>query len=217
MKKDYDNQTESKKRFFVSQVESWLYQCQWLFLPLIITVFIMTNYTATAQLVYQGVVPVENPSGGFGVDGDAFSNTPTPNYLDVGDWFNDYISYPGTGGSLLDEFGEPIDPNMTTFYRDSLSGDPDFTIFLEKAKINEHPNTYTWGEGNVPNKNEIQNVGIHFSWGDPTVMGYSDGSPVGYGDPNDLWCLFAADREVTNGSSYIDFEFLQKTLTTSPI
>ena len=28
-----------------------------------------------------------------------------------------------------------------------------------------------------------------------------------------MWCLFAGDRQVTNGSSYIDFEFLQKSLT----
>ena len=28
-----------------------------------------------------------------------------------------------------------------------------------------------------------------------------------------MWCLFAGDRQVTNGSSYIDFEFLQAPLT----
>ena len=50
---------------------------------------------------------------------------------------------------------------------------------------------------------------VHFSFGSPLVLP-PDGEPAG--DPADLWIMFAADREVTNGSSYIDFELLQETL-----
>ena len=63
---------------------------------------------------------------------------------------------------------------------------------------------------------KVSSCAVHFSFGDDTVMGYNDGVPFGVGNPDDLWCMFAADREVTNGSSYIDFEFLQKTLTMDP-
>jgi len=192
MKKDYTCQTKRIIKFFVSYTKSWFFQERWLFLLFVFAALSMTNITTTAQVVYQGVAPVQTPIGGFAIDGDAFSNTPIVN---VGDWF---YEAGGTGGAILDANGDPIYP-LTTFYVDALSGDPDLTTFLSSNKIDHHPNTYEWGEGNVPNKNEIQNVGFHFTYGDGV------GSSL-----DDLWCLFAADREVTNGSSYIDFEFLQK-------
>ena len=46
----------------------------------------------------------------------------------------------------------------------------DLTIFTLSNKINDDPNTYTWGAGSSPNKNEIQNCGAHFSYGDPSVI-----------------------------------------------
>ena len=94
-------------------------------------------------------------------------------------------------------------PDQTTFFRDNITNN-DPTIFTSSNKINDDPNTYTWGTGSSPNKNEIQNAIAHFSYADPTIQ---------YGNEGELWLAFAADRQVTNGSSYIDFEILQASLT----
>jgi hypothetical protein len=142
---------------------------------------------------------VLTPTGGFGIDGDAYANTPTPG---IGDWFYSPL-YPGSGGSLFNPDGTVKDPTMTYFLQD-VWGTKDPTIFTASNKINDNPSTYTWGTGMVPNKNEIQNVGVHFAYGDPALPG---------GVAGDLWAIFAADRQVTNGAAYIDFEFLQKSLT----
>jgi hypothetical protein len=94
---------------------------------------------------------------------------------------------------------------------DPYNNDP--SIFTGSNKINDNPNQildaggriinkgFTWGPGSSPNKNEIQNAGLHFTHGDGI------GSPASH-----LWALFAGDRQVTNGSSYIDFEFLHQPL-----
>ena len=107
---------------------------------------------------------------------------------------------------------------VTYQLKDNYNGD--LTIFTKSNKINDNPNTYAWGSGTSPPKNEIQNCGVHFSYGDHGIAGgvYNDyeifvtGSGVA-GFYKDLWCLFAGDRQITNGSSYIDFEFLQASLT----
>ena len=202
---------ENPKSLFNSRVKSWFFGRQWFLLSLIFATFLMTNYTVNAQVVYQGTAPVQSPSGGHEVEGNAYSDTPTAG---VGDWFYDGS---GTGGGIIGSDGLPLDTTMTTFTRDGLSGDatePDLTTFIGgAAKVDDDPNTYQWGGGTVPQKNEIQNTGVHFSWGDDTVPGVGVGGVPFVGDPNDLWCIFAADRMVTNGNSYIDFEFLQNTLT----
>jgi len=172
-------------------------------LPFVFMALMFEFNTANAQL--QGLAPVQTPTGGFAVDGDAFANTPAPFMTygnNTGDWFRDIINYPGTGGGLFNPDGTVIDSTRTFFLQDVWSAD-DPTIFTSSNKINDDPNTYTWGMGTSPNKNEIQNVGVHFTHGSAALGG----------NPSDLWCLFAGDRQVTNGSSYIDFEFLQKTLT----
>ncbi|NQU34054.1 MAG: SprB repeat-containing protein, partial [Bacteroidetes bacterium] len=200
MKNNYVEVTENINVFSVLCSKFWL-RCWrlWLFLPLFIVAFLMVDYTSTAQTGnVQGVIPVISPAGGFGVDGDAFADTPPPDYLPVGDWFGDPENSTTNGLFKIETDGSfTFNYEYMYFFQDSLSGDPDSTTFLSSNKINDHPNTYSVGVGNVPNKNEIQNVGVHFTYGT---------------GPNDLWCIFAADREVTNGSSYIDFEFLQKSL-----
>ena len=169
--------------------------------------FFTFNDSLYAQTNIQGTAPVQDPNGGFGVDGDARANFPT---ADIGDWF----AYPGgTGGAIFpagyelpgQDFEGIIflgDPLMTYFFRDDISNN-DPTIFLGSNKINDDPETYEWGAGSSPNKNEIQTAAAHFTYGDEALGG----------DPDDLWVIFAADRQVTEGSSYIDFEFLQNSLT----
>ncbi|MCM8571136.1 PKD domain-containing protein [Gramella jeungdoensis] len=180
-------------------------------------ILLMCGAAINAQVNIRGVAPVQTPPEGFAVDGDAYAGQPVSpvDFSAYGDWFI-YNDAPGgifpedINVNSIDEDGQipggwPYD--HTFFFRDDITNN-DPTIFTSSNKINDHPATYTWGAGSSPNKNEIQNAMVHFSFGNPLITDL-DGTP---GDPNDLWILFAADREVTNGSSYIDFELLQETL-----
>ncbi len=199
---------ENPKSLFNSRVKSWFFGRQWFLLSLIFAIYLMTNYTVNAQ-VYQGVVPVQAPTGGFGVDGDAYADTPDTG---VGDWFDDNAG--AGGGAIMGSDGLPLDPSMTTFHKDGVKGENggDLTAFTGSNTIDDDPNTYTWGPGSTPAKTEVQNSGVHFTYGEPNITG-TNGADTFIGNPDDLWCLFAADRKSINGSSYIDFEFLQNTLT----
>ncbi len=146
-----------------------------------------------------GIAPIATPIIGFGIDGDANANTPST-YLNSGDWFSD--GTPGSGTSLFDmtditypyTFAYPL---YSLHYKDSYGG-VDISAFTSSTKVHDpYGPTFTWGATQVPNKNEINNAVVHFDFG---------ASP---GDPNDLWCIFSADRMVNNGDAYIDFEFLQ--------
>src|SRR6185369_14119937 len=57
-----------------------------------------------------GVAPLSVPSGGFAIDGDLLANTPTAN---VGDWVSSTNA--GTGGFILTQAGQPLNP-FTTFH-----------------------------------------------------------------------------------------------------
>ncbi|MFV8393461.1 T9SS type A sorting domain-containing protein [Flavobacterium sp. LB2P6] len=191
----------------------------------ILGVILMTGYTGNAQNI-QGVVPVSTPKLGSGVDGDAFAHEPIGTiYEGVGDLF-DKLDPTIAGHGLINPFtGQvfykptiPATVPVSYFLQDPYLNDP--TTFTSSNKINDNPNTYTWGAGSSPDKNEIQNTGVHFSYGDPGVIGgvSIDGQTFvagtsGPGVATDLWALFAGDRQVTNGSSYIDFEFLQAPLS----
>ncbi|HSP84082.1 MAG TPA: hypothetical protein VLN72_10170, partial [Gillisia sp.] len=169
---------------------------------------------AYSQVLIKGAVPVQTPLGGFAVDGDAIAGTPA-DYIEVGDWFFKNLGDPANAdpGGIFRKVGVDLIPvyDYTYFLQDDIpmGNIKDATIFTTAAKIDQDPNTYTWGSGSSPPKNEIQNVAAHFTYGDPDMID-SYGNP---GNPDDLWVLFAADRSVTNGDSYIDFEFLQAGLT----
>ncbi|MBP6181554.1 MAG: hypothetical protein KA461_06290, partial [Flavobacterium sp.] len=194
---------------------------EWFLLPFLLTIILMTGYTVNAQNI-QGIIPVQHPITGSGVDGDAWAHEPIgTKYENVGDLFDKLYNgstHAINHGVLNLTNGQLIYPGETFFLQDRYVDD--LTIFTLSNKINDNPNTYSWGAGSSPNKNEIQNAGAHFSYGDASVIGGVIGADGNFiagtskvGDPNDLWCLFAGDRQVTNGSSYIDFEFLQKSLT----
>jgi hypothetical protein len=193
--------------------KSWLCYYNNSILNSFLVLLLLVSFSTNAQSI-TGIVPVQQPAGGSGVDGDAIANlssvpdVPGPG---VGDLFC-YPTYPGTGGCVVDNStGLPYDPTKTFVVLDRYEND--LTIFTLSNKINDNPNTYTWGAGNNPPKNEIQNAGAHFSYGSAAVQSLVNGVLGPFGDPDDLWCLFAGDRKETNGSSYIDFEFLQKSLT----
>jgi hypothetical protein len=157
---------------------------------------VLFSTIAYGQYNKKGIAPVLIPAGGFHVDGDAYANMPVAG---VGDWFEKS----GTGGWLINSDGTytvPVgDGEMTRFYLDVFKNiDP--TAFPGTNKINDAPSTYTVGLANIPAKNDMQRASAHFSFANPLLPGGIEG---------DLWCMFAADRWVTNGESYIDFEFNQ--------
>ena len=138
-----------------------------------------------------GVAPVVQPSGGFGIDGDLFANAPTAG---VGDWLASTNS-PGTGGAVLSQAGVPLNP-LTTFHFVDPYGGNDLT-FAGGQKWFDNPNTWQWTGGKASSKTDINNVLLHIT---TDTNGH-------------VWAVIAADRLSTSGDSYIDFEFLQNTLT----
>ncbi|AOW09626.1 hypothetical protein EM308_08985 [Flavobacterium gilvum] len=194
---------------------------------------LMTGYTTVYSQNIQGVAPVSTPKLGDAIDGNAFAHQPLSSiYFGVGDLFDS--DHPLIGGHGLINI-DPTSPDVGKVFYPPVIQPPspappipqpvpvtiqlkdrylnDLTIFTKSNKINDNPNTYEWGAGSSPNKNEIQNCGAHFSYGDPDNFPGPGTATIPQGRSTDLWCLFAGDRQVTNGSSYIDFEFLQAPLT----
>ncbi|PWA08506.1 hypothetical protein DB891_11815, partial [Flavobacterium laiguense] len=182
---------------------------------------LMTTFTTNAQNIL-GRAPVQAPKGGFAIDGNAFVRWPGPPLPADNPAWGDFLFENQAAAVTANPGGifVPIPPPYTfpdgplpasfyvypytTFFRDNITtSDP--TTFTSSNKINNAVSSYSWGVGSSPNKNEIQNAIAHFTYGDPTL------TPPGEAD--DLWIVFAADRQVTEGSSYIDFEILQKSLT----
>ncbi|MCK5853330.1 hypothetical protein KAH27_09915, partial [bacterium] len=161
----------------------------------------MMNTTVNAQYNKQGIAPVKFPVGGFAIDGDAYANkSPVgTDYDAIGDWFENS----GTSGWLINADNSYTIPEgdgtLFKLYVDVFK-DKDPTAFPGNNKINDNPNTYTVGLANVPKKDDMERAAVYFSYADETLLGGAEG---------DLWCVFAADRWVVGGASYIDFEFNQ--------
>ena len=145
----------------------------------------------------RGVVPVNNPTGGFGIDGELYANWPlTPTiFADSGDWIYDGGVHSGTGRGVLNISGTPIDPLVTRHSID-LTGNADLDGFTEGSKFNMSPEDWVIEAHSNPGKDDMQNVMIHFD----------------YDANGDLWFIMAGDRMETNGTSYLDFELFQKTV-----
>jgi hypothetical protein len=138
-----------------------------------------------------GTAPVNPPTGGFGIDGDLGANTPTAG---IGDWLPGSA---GSGGSVLTAAGVPVDAANTYHLIDLFSSGSDDN-FAGGLKFDGNPNGWTWVSNPVNNKEDINNALIHFTT-DPST--------------GHTWVMCAADRLSNNGDAYIDFEFLQGTLT----
>jgi hypothetical protein len=154
-----------------------------------------TTFTDSGAVV--GRAPVNPPCGGFAIDGDLFANTPTnaPWFPNAGDWIVTN-SFPGSGCGVLNLDGTPINPATTFHVLDAFDSHCD-DGFVQGAKFDDNPATWQWSFGQVNNKEDINNALFH-------VTKSSDGH---------TWVLVAADRSDTSGDSYIDFEFLQNSLT----
>lgn len=138
-----------------------------------------------------GVAPVNNPMGGFGIDGNLIANQPASG---VGDW----LSLPGvsgSGGAVLGLGGNPLNPDVTFHFLDVANVSGGDNIF-RSGKWFDDPSSWTWTMGKCSSKTDLNNVLLHVT---TDAFGH-------------VWMVIAADRYSVNGSSYIDFEFLQNKL-----
>ena len=97
-----------------------------------------------------------------------------------------------------------VEDDTVVVYVDGI-GNQDLTGFHQSTKMNEDPKEWHWKATSSPQKDDMQNCGALFTWGDPNLIGIN-GLP---GDSTELWCAFAADRKSVKGVSWISFEFLQ--------
>ena len=142
-----------------------------------------------------GTAPTGAP-GGFGIEGDLLANSPTNN---VSDWLSNGA---GSGTGVLNPSGLPIN-TMTTY--SSLSTSPGELFndgadeaFTNGSKVNDNPNTaWNWTLMKPPAKDDLH-------------RGFFTTSIAGGGH---TWVTVGSDRRSTNGTSYLDFEFLQNTLS----
>lgn len=145
-------------------------------------------------VVSSGTAPTGLP-GGFGIEGDLLANAPTNN---VSDWL---ANGGGTGVGVLTAAGLPINALTTyssvSFSPGELFSDQADEAFTQGSKVNDNPNTgWTWTSMKPTGKDDIH-------------RGFFTTSIDGSGH---TWVAAGADRLSTNGTSYIDFEFLQNTL-----
>jgi hypothetical protein len=137
------------------------------------------------------VISVNPPVGGFRINGTLKVTT------SAGDW----VKGTGIGDSVFKADGNLIYPNYLAhptlnakLIRDRYNDNLD-TIFSGSA-FSDNPNTWKWAVGKATNKCDINN-GMYLVTATTT----------------NKWMILGGDRYTTTGTSYIDFEFLQGTLT----
>ena len=156
----------------------------------LLSVLFFTSKTAYSQ-IGPGKALVTPPTGNFAIDGNLQANVPTP--AGVGDWLPGGA---GSGGNVLNANGTVVNPLITYHLTDLYSSNSD-NNFAGGKKFNDDPNTWTWVSNPVGAKVDMNNALIHFAI---DANGHK-------------WIIIAADRKSDNGDAYIDFEFLQNTLT----
>src|SRR5204863_684392 len=137
------------------------------------------------------------------IEGDLLSNTPTspsPFAPNQGDW---YLGTGGSGGNVLnnDATGTPVNSATTFHLVDPFNSGTDDN-FAGGDKVDDNPNTWNWTLNPVGDKQDMNNALIHLTK-DP-ITGHT-------------WVMVAGDRLSNNGDAYIDFEFLQNPLSTTPL
>lgn len=120
-----------------------------------------------------------------------------------GDWTNDTFSNGIDSGAVLNDNGTPKSMPLTYHINDlfntPMSGSDD--VFDGGNKTGANPTTWGWKYGGALNKDEMNNVNLHFSEDKAT---------------DEAWVVVSGDRYTTNGTSYIDFEFYQNRITAHP-
>ena len=140
----------------------------------------------------QTTIDVLTPVGGFEIDADVQANTNTPQ---GGDW----VQNGSPGGFVLDIVGndpQAVVPFTTSVSEDLYNSNAD-NRFGGGDKFDDDPNTWGWTTNSVLAKNDMNHAFMHLAQ-----------DPIG-----DQWIFLATDRRGVSGSSYIDFELFQNTLT----
>ena len=153
--------------------------------------FILISANSFGQIIS----PVINPKGGFKIDGALRANVT----IQAGDWLprlNSQTFTAGVDSFVFDANGVPKDEVTTRLKRDAFNVNTD-DIFTQGSKFNDTIGSLHWGTGGAPDKNDIHNGVFHAS-GD---------------NAGNQWVFIGGDRRSTSGTSYIDFEFLQGTIT----
>jgi hypothetical protein len=145
------------------------------------------------------VAHVNPPTGGFAIDGNLRANSPTAN---TGDWI---FGTTGSGGFVLNNNGKAVDTSTTGRSTDLFNSNSD-NIFTSGSKFNDYISALKWAASSATSKDDINNGLYHVS---------SDPGPGPH--TGDQWIFVAGDRLSTSGTSYIDFELLQGTITVNGI
>jgi hypothetical protein len=167
------------------------------FYPSLLITFLVILFSSQNLFsqILPGIPPVNNPSGGFHIEGDLQANTPT---VGKGDWLP---GPSGAGGNVLSSTGAPLE-NSTTFHLTDAHTVSE-NNFSGGKKYYDNPNTWTWTTNSATAKCDINNALFHFT-------------TTGSGDNTHIWLIMAADRRSNSGSAYIDFELYQKPMTDNP-
>src|SRR5262245_13892261 len=164
---------------------------------------LVTAWTQFTDVVGTGVACNGDP-GGFEVEGDlraSISPSPTPcgGGSIITDWLN-ATSGVNVSSGLLNDNGSIKNTTNTYGGKDPANcGNVCDVVFSPTSgSINANPATnWFWETGASNDKTDMNNVYLHVS---------QDSS-------GHRWVTGSADRYKTNGTAYVDFEFLQNTLT----
>jgi hypothetical protein len=159
-------------------------------LAILLAVLLFSFFQTKAIGQSARVAPVIIPTGGFNIDGSLkVSST-------AGDWVQ---GTSGTGGYVLKLAGapplwQPVDPATTKFIKDDYNSSSD--LVFSGSAFAENPNAWKWSATKATNKCDINNALYHVT-----------------ASSTSKWIILGGDRYNTTGTSYIDCEFLQGTLT----
>ncbi|PKP19907.1 MAG: hypothetical protein CVU05_10225, partial [Bacteroidetes bacterium HGW-Bacteroidetes-21] len=157
------------------------------FLPTLIVLF-----TIFTQVIFAQVAPIIQPSGGFQIEGNLKADNPV---IGVGDWLPNSNNL---GSYVFNNNGTPVDALKSKVIKDDYDSNTD--LVFQGSKFNDNPNSWTWSAGKASSKSDINNAMYH----------------VGVDNLNNTWLIVGGDRLSTNGTSYIDFEFLQNQVVRNP-
>ena len=152
-------------------------------------------------IIFSQISPVITPKGGFKIDGYLRANTPAA--TQAGDWLprvNGTSFTAGVDSFVIKSNGDVEDTVTTRLQRDLYNSNLD-DIFTQGSKFNDAIGALHHGLGGAPNKNDIHN-GVFHAAGDNAT-------------PSNQWVFIGGDRLDVAGTSYIDFQFLQGTITTN--
>ncbi len=157
-----------------------------------LTTLICTTLVSTLSFGQAGNAPMQTlPSfpGFFAIDG----------YLQRQNTNGDWLAAAGGSANnfVMNNAGTPVVPlgyHLLDLYNDQDADD----IFDGGNKLFQNPNDWGWRSQKPPAKDDINNATAFIAL-----------NPAN----SHIWCAISGDRMSTNGTSYLDFEFYQNTIT----